>query len=134
VLHSLVALLYAQVQAFAAANNIKLLYIPAGHTSTLQPLDTHINGIIKGKLSIWTRMQLQAGRPVTLLGRKQETSRILRTMHVATIRTAFDETLVGPAQEDRSKSINLSQEAQAALASIDSLISTFTAESRQPAP
>jgi len=119
--------LYDQVQTFAAANNIRLLYIPAGHTSTLQPLDTHINGIIKGKLSIWTRKQLQAGLDITLLGRKTETSRILRKMHVATIRTAFDESLVGPAQEDRSNSINLSQEARAALASIDSVISTFTA-------
>jgi hypothetical protein len=89
------------VTAFAALHNIWLLTIPAGMTSTYQPLDTHINGIIKAKLASWTHGMVASGLDVTLYQRKNAVTLFLRKLKAVDVRNAFDESLVANAQAPR---------------------------------
>jgi hypothetical protein len=63
-------------------------------TSTYQPLDTHINGVIKAQLSRWTKEMLANRKEITIVGRKDATTHFMRKLKVSTIQRAFDEALL----------------------------------------
>ena len=91
-----------------------------------QPLDTHINGVIKAQLTRWTKEQWVEKKDITLVGRKNETTRLFRKLKVSTIRRAFDEALFQPAQKQRVKLV-LSQEAKDAVTAIDEIMTNWNA-------
>ncbi len=73
--------------------------IPAGHTAIYQPLDTHINGVVAGKLTAWHTEQISKQEVVTLADRKDAATRIFRSLKPTTIRRAFIESLFIPAMQ-----------------------------------
>jgi hypothetical protein len=113
-----------QVKAFAVANNIKLMYIPAGMTSVYQPLDTHINGVIKSLMGGWVRQTLADGIDITLVERKRACTRFLRKLRTHTIIRAFMEALWLPCMKERVMPV-LSEHAQTAVDIIDSIMRDF---------
>lgn len=123
--HGSPACLCMQVRDFAHSNNINLLYIPAGFTSTYQPLDTHINGIIKAQLSKWTMNELSAQKEITLLGRKKQCTYLLNKLSVRVVRAAFDESLLAPAQAPGRNSVPVTVAAQQARTAIDEITSNW---------
>ena len=92
------------MKAFAAAHNIDIIYIPAGMTGIYQPLDTHINGILKQKLrAYWCAAAFSdtAGIDVLLPQTIKQATRILHEIKSKTIRDAFTDVLFAPAAVPR---------------------------------
>jgi hypothetical protein len=56
-----------------------------------QPLDTHINGVIKAQLTRWTKEQWVEKKDITLVGRKNETTRLFRKLKVLSTRHCFSQ-------------------------------------------
>jgi hypothetical protein len=93
-------------------------------TSVYQPLDTHINGIIKSNMAGWTRQTLAEGNDVTLVDRKDACTRYLRLLRPSTVRRAFFESLWLPCLTPREKPV-LSEHAQTAVDIVDAIMRDF---------
>jgi hypothetical protein len=72
-------------------------------TSTYQPLDTHINGIIKEKMEAWTKFMLSRSHDISLHQRKNAATLFLRKLKVDYVRQSFTESLVQMANEPREE-------------------------------
>ncbi len=130
------------VKWFALSHNIELLFIPAGMTHIYQPLDTHINGIIKSKLmayhSLRRRQQYDGTNTddITMSDIIKTTTHILQNIFPKDIRMSFTESLFTPANNPPTRDVNIinnddNNNSVSALQTIDEIMNDVTNFIRQ---
>jgi hypothetical protein len=88
-------------------------------------LDTHINGVISGKLTKWHNDQISEQTTVTLAARKNQATTVFHNLRKSTIRRAFIESLLIPAMLHVPPPSPPPVTADEALTEIDSIMLNF---------